>query len=233
MGALSSPVLRFPNYWIHNATCKVLSARGLRWYYVPFGDMNLGWFYYAASSFQNCHVDSGIRMTGVSKTSLFIFVVFARFLAFTAKVWQVNDHRKRKEMTMNQSKTSLFRSGNLKGLVFLSPDGYSHKMEFFLLRAPKIAIANRRDFLSQTSPSPAKPQWGRIFPRKIAKRIAIASDFPSRGTITRLSGAGGHFWGQTIAAIFSPASKDRNRNRRQIATTQILRRRVESGQIYW
>ena len=25
-------------------------------------------------------------------------------------------------------------------------------------------IANRRNFLSQTSPSPAKPQWGRIFP---------------------------------------------------------------------
>ena len=34
------------------------------------------------------------------------------------------------------------------------------------LRAPKIAIANRRDFLSQTSPSLAKPQWGRFFPQK-------------------------------------------------------------------
>ena len=30
------------------------------------------------------------------------------------------------------------------------------------LRAPKIAIANRRDFLSQTSPLPAEPQWGRF-----------------------------------------------------------------------
>ena len=33
-------------------------------------------------------------MTGVSKTSLLNFVVFARFLALIAKVWQANDHRK-------------------------------------------------------------------------------------------------------------------------------------------
>ena len=38
------------------------------------------------------------------------FVVFARFLALTAKVWQVNDHQKRQELTMNESKTTLFRS---------------------------------------------------------------------------------------------------------------------------
>ena len=52
--------------------------------------------------------------------SLFIFVVFARFIALTAKFWQVDDHRRRQELTMNQSKTTLFRSRNLKGLVFLS-----------------------------------------------------------------------------------------------------------------
>ena len=57
-------------------------------------------------------------MTGASKTSLLIFVVFAWFLALAAKFWQANDHRKMQELTMNQSKTTLFRSRNLKGLVF-------------------------------------------------------------------------------------------------------------------
>ena len=61
-------------------------------------------------------------MTGVSKTSLLIFVVSARFLALTAKIWQVNDHRQRQELIMNQSKTTLSRSRNLKGLVLLSSD---------------------------------------------------------------------------------------------------------------
>ena len=65
---------------------------------------------------------SGIKMTRVSKMSLLIFVVFARFLPLTARFWQVNDHRKMQELTMNQSKTTLFRSRNLKGLVFLSPE---------------------------------------------------------------------------------------------------------------
>ena len=60
-------------------------------------------------------------MTGVSKTPLLIFVVFAQFLALTAKFWQVNDHQQRQELTMNQSKTTLLRSRSLKGLVFLSP----------------------------------------------------------------------------------------------------------------
>ena len=40
-----------------------------------------------------CHL-SGVKMTRVSKTSLLNFVVFARFLTLTAKVWQVNDHQK-------------------------------------------------------------------------------------------------------------------------------------------
>ena len=57
---------------------------------------------------------------------------------------------------------------------------------------PKTAaIADRRDFLSQTSPSPAKPQRGRFFsPWKIAKRVAMTSDFPSQGKIAGLSGGG-------------------------------------------
>ena len=33
----------------------------------------------------------------------------------------------------------------------------------------KIAIANRRNFLSQTSLSPVKPQWGRLFLEKSQK----------------------------------------------------------------
>ena len=34
------------------------------------------------------------------------------------------------------------------------------------LRSPRIAIAKRRDLLSQTSVSPATPQWGSLFPEK-------------------------------------------------------------------
>ena len=68
------------------------------------------------------HALSVIKMTGVSKTSLLMFVVFARFLISTAKFWQVNDHRKMQELTMSQSKTTLSRSRNLKGPVLLSPD---------------------------------------------------------------------------------------------------------------
>ena len=47
-------------------------------------------------------------------------------------------------------------------------------------RAPKIAMANHRDFLSQTSLLPAKPHLGLYFPRKNAKIIAIAGDFSTR-----------------------------------------------------
>ena len=71
-------------------------------------------------------------MTGVSKTSLVVFVVLARFLVFTAKFWQVNDHRNRKELIMNQSKTTLLRSRNLKGLVFISPDRRTYSFGSFL-----------------------------------------------------------------------------------------------------
>ena len=46
----------------------------------------------------------GIEMTGVSKTSLLNFVVFPGFLALTVKVWQVNDHHKREELTINYPK---------------------------------------------------------------------------------------------------------------------------------
>ena len=61
-------------------------------------------------------------MTGISKTPLLIFVVFAQFLALTAKFWQGERPPKRKELTINQSKTTLLRSRKLKGLVFLSPE---------------------------------------------------------------------------------------------------------------
>ena len=42
------------------------------------------------------HLPSGFKMTGVSKASRLNFVVFARFLALTAKDRQVNDHHKGK-----------------------------------------------------------------------------------------------------------------------------------------
>ena len=55
-------------------------------------------------------------------------------------------------------------------------------------RAPKIAIANRRDFLSQTSPSHQSNRSGdAFFIRKIAKRTAIACDFSFARKIARLS----------------------------------------------
>ena len=64
-------------------------------------------------------------MTGVSKTSLFIFCSFRTvLLALTARFWQVNDHRKMQELTKNQSKTT--RSRNLKGQIFSSPDLVAH-----------------------------------------------------------------------------------------------------------
>ena len=40
---------------------------------------------------------SGIKMTGLPKTSLLIFVVFARFIALTAKFWQVCAQQRHKE----------------------------------------------------------------------------------------------------------------------------------------
>ena len=64
-----------------------------------------------------------IKMTGVSKRHFLIFVSFARFLTLTATFLHVNDHQNMQELTMNQSKTTLFfGSRNLKGLVFLSLD---------------------------------------------------------------------------------------------------------------
>ena len=57
------------------------------------------------------------------------------------------------------------------------------------LRAPNIAIVNHCEFVSPTSLSPAKLQWARFFPRKIAKRIAIASSpSHSKSQFTRIGG---------------------------------------------
>ena len=53
----------------------------------------------------------GIKMTGVS---------FHTVPRIDCQI--LDGHWKRQELTMNQSETTLFRSGNLKGLVFLSPD---------------------------------------------------------------------------------------------------------------
>ena len=76
-------------------------------------------------------------------------------------------------------------------------------------------------------PVEAEPQWGRIFLEK-SPRIVVASDilfkFPSQAKIARLSGVGGgHLGTPKIAAIFPPASKNRSRNRRKIATLGALR----------
>ena len=78
---------------------------------------------------------SGIQMTGVSKASLLIFVVLPRFLQLTAEFWQVNDHRKRQGLPMNQSKTTLFGSRNLKGLV-LSPELMLNLRPIFAFQCP-------------------------------------------------------------------------------------------------
>ena len=61
-----------------------------------------------------CKFISGLKMTGVSQTSLLIFVVFARCHALTVKFWQASDHRKRQERTMNQSKTTFSEVGSWK-----------------------------------------------------------------------------------------------------------------------
>ena len=55
------------------------------------------------------------------------------------------------------------------------------------LRAPKIAIANCRDYHNKTFPSPAKPQWGCFFPRKMGRANRNASVFPSQGQIAKPS----------------------------------------------
>ena len=94
----------------------------------------------------------------------------------------------------------------------------------FRLRAPEIALANRRDFLSQMSPSPARPQWGRLkmflkIPQKVSQMLAI---FLRKEKSQSFSGGEGQFGGLKFAAIFSPASEDLNSNRRKIATHGAL-----------
>ena len=56
--------------------------------------------------------DSHGKMTGVAKMSLSIFVVFARFFAMTAKCLAgERPPIERQELTMNQSKRTLFKVG--------------------------------------------------------------------------------------------------------------------------
>ena len=68
--------------------------------------------------------------------------------------------------------------------------------------------------LSQSSQSPAKPQWGGFFCRN--KKIVIASDFPSQRKIARLSGGGGgtSFGTQRIAAIFTCVRKPQSQSQK-------------------
>ena len=55
-----------------------------------------------------------VEMTGVSKRSLLILVVFARFLASTAKFRKANVHRRRPELHMNQFKLRFSEVGMSK-----------------------------------------------------------------------------------------------------------------------
>ena len=89
-------------------------------------------------------------------------------------------------------------------------------------KAPKIALANRRDFLSQTSPSPAKPQWGRLFPRKESQSLAILlSQETPQGS---LGGEKVIFGAKKSLRFFQLRQKiARNRNRRIIMTLGALR----------
>ena len=68
-----------------------MKARTYFWYTLEFAWITKifiiprRWFWQCWNDFAAL----GIKMTGVSKTSLLIFVVFARFIVLTAKFWQV------------------------------------------------------------------------------------------------------------------------------------------------
>ena len=136
----------------------------------------------------------------------------------------------------NNSKTALqqwrncnaiWRISAVQRMIFLCSPEFCLFMQnsFFALdlRAlKKIAIANRHDFLSQTSLSPVKPQWDFIFLEKSQKESQSLATFHRKKKSQGFLGGEGHFWGQKVAAIFSPASENRNCNRRKIATLGAL-----------
>ena len=119
----------------------------------------------------HCSSDSGVKMSGVSKTSLLTLVVFAQFLALTANVWQVNKPRKMQEITMNQSKTTLFRSRNLKGLVFLSPDQLWISHSKTIPKARKGQLWKSRE--KWGIPKRHKLNRGRTLTRQIGKHLCL------------------------------------------------------------
>ena len=61
-------------------------------------------------------------MTGISITSIFIYSFCTVPRIDCQGLAGERPLKKRQELTMNQSKTTLFRGRNLKGLVFLSPN---------------------------------------------------------------------------------------------------------------
>ena len=90
----------------------------------------------------------------------------------------------------------------LRRVLLHDPLGVHPSHGHDILRAPKIAIANHRDFLSQTSPSPATPKWGHFFHQKITKRIATACDFSSQEKSQGSLWGGRAFWGPKTSLRF-------------------------------
>ena len=120
-------------------------------------------------------------MTGVSKTSLLIFVVSTRFFALTAKIWQVNDHQDRQELTMNHSKTTLSRSRNLKGLVFLSPElwwGDPSSLKTFFGETSSVSLGVR-------APQKGPENWCRAKIVEECRKIFLTFFCPARNHVEK------------------------------------------------
>ena len=71
--------------------------------------------------------------------------------------------------------------------------------KFGELRAPKIAIAYRRVFVSQTSLSPAKPQWGRFLLEESQKESQSLAILRRK---EKLQGFEGHYLGPKNSCDF-------------------------------
>ena len=74
------------------------------------------------------------------------------------------------------------------------------------LRALQIAIADRHDFLSRTSPSLAKPQWGRFFSSNNPKQSQTIFHCTQKSQGFLVGGGGGvwTFLGPKIRCVLSP-----------------------------
>ena len=87
------------------------------------------------------------------------------------------------------------------------------------LRASKIAIANRRDSLSQKttqkSPSPAKLQWGRFFLEKSQKESQLLAIFRHKEKSQGSRGGGeGHFWAQKSLRFFTCVRRSQSQSQK-------------------